>query len=109
MTKGNISIGGTVFGGGKSNSAGQETYDFTFESVTGDANIDINATNYDNGTHTFVIGRSIFGSGNAAKISGDGIVNITNYGTSSNIKNNISIQRAAQVTLNNCWIYLEGT
>lgn len=109
LTKGNINIGGTVFGGGKSNTAGSENYDFTFESVTGDANIDINATNYDNGTHTFTIGKSVFGSGNAAKISGDGIVNITNYGSSSNVKNNISIQRAAQVTLNNCWMYLEGT
>ena len=106
---GDINIGGTVFGGGKSNSAGQETYDFTFESVTGDANIDINATNYDNGSYTFTIGRSVFGSGNAAKISGDGIVNITNYGTASNIKNNVSIQRATTVTLNNCNMYLVGT
>lgn len=109
LTIGDINIGGTVFGGGKSNSAGQETYDFTFESVTGDAHIDIDATNYDNGSYTFTIGRSVFGSGNAAKISGDGIVNITNYGTASNIKNNVSIQRAAQVTLNNCNIYLVGT
>ena len=109
MTKGSISIGGTVFGGGKSNTAGSETYDFTFESVTGNANIDIDATTYDNGTHTFTIGRSIFGSGNAAKISGYGIVNIKNYGTASNIKNNISIQRATRVTLDNCHVFLEGT
>ena len=109
MTKNNISIGGTVFGGGKSNTAGSENYDFTFESVTGDANIDINASGYDNGTHTFTIGRSVFGSGNAAKISGDGIVNISNYGSSSNIKENVSIQRAAQVTLDNCFIAFSGT
>ncbi len=120
MTKGNIKIGGntnpsdqyetlgTVFGGGKSNLAGSANYDFTFESVTGDANIDIDATGYDNGTHTFEIINSVFGSGNAAKISGDGIVNITNYGTSSNIKNNISIQRATIVTLDNCNIALVG-
>ena len=95
---------GTVFGGGKSNSAGSTNYDFTFESVTGDATLDINATGYDSGSgaHTFNILRSIFGSGNAAKISGDGIVNIINYGTASNVKNNVSIQRASQVTLNNC-------
>ena len=125
MTDGNIKIGddtdidqqtglpthGTVFGGGKSNTAGSANYDFTFESVTGDANIDINATGYDsgNGSHTFNIMRSVFGSGNAAKISGDGIVNIINYGTASNIKNNVSIQRASQVTLNNCHMYLAGT
>ena len=109
MTKGNINIGGTVFGGGKSNTAGSATYDFTFESVTRDANIDIDATGYNNGTYVFNIGKSIFGSGNAAKISGYGIVNIKNYGTSSNIKENISIQRATRVTLDNCNIFLEGT
>ena len=109
MTQGNIHIGGTVFGGGKSNTAGSETYDFTFESVTGDANIDIDATGYDNGTYTFNIDKSIFGSGNAAKISGYGIVNIKNYGSASNIKENISIQRASRVTLDNCHMYLEGT
>lgn len=126
MTEGNITIGdasvhdpintdqplkGTVFGGGKSNSAGSTNYDFTFESVTGDATLDIDATGYDagSGTHTFDILRSIFGSGNAAKISGDGIVNIINYGTSSNVKNNVSIQRATTVTLNNCHMYLVGT
>lgn len=109
MVKGNIYIGGTVFGGGKSNTAGSENYDFTFESVTRDAYIDINAAGYDNGTYTFDINKSIFGSGNAAKISGYGIVNILNYGSSSNIKNNVSIQRASQVTLDNCYIALEGT
>ena len=109
IIKNNISIGGTVFGGGKSNTAGSETYDFTFESVTGDANIDINASGYDNGTYTFNIGKSVFGSGNAAKISGYGIVNISNYGSTNNVKNNISIQRASQVTLDNCVMYLEGT
>ena len=109
MAQGNIHIGGTVFGGGKSNTAGSETYDFTFESVTGDANIDIDATGYDNGTYTFNIDKSVFGSGNAAKISGYGIVNIKNYGSASNIKENVSIQRASRVTLDNCHIFLEGT
>ncbi len=109
MLKGTINIGGTVFGGGKSNSAGSETYDFSFESVTGDANIDIDATGYDDGTYSFNIGKSVFGSGNAAKISGYGIVNITNYGTASSVKENVSIQRATTVTLNNCHMYLEGT
>ena len=111
MLNGNIAIGGTVFGGGKSNTAGSATYDFTFESVTGNANIDIDATGYNGGnnTYTFDIQKSIFGSGNAAKISGYGIVNIKNYGTSSNIKENISIQRATRVTLDNCHMFLEGT
>lgn len=109
LAQGNIEIAGTVFGGGKSNTAGSEDYDFTFESVTGDVNIDINANGYDNGTYTFNIGQSIFGSGNAAKISGNGYIRISNYGASDNLKENISIQRATQVTLDNCGIYLEGT
>ena len=109
MAQGNINITGTVFGGGKSNSAGTEDYDFTFESVTGDANIDIDAQGYDNGTYTFNIGGSIFGSGNAASISGNGYIRVSNYGTPTAIKENISIQRATEVTLNNCGIYLEGT
>ncbi len=109
LAQGNIEIGGTVFGGGKSNSAGSEDYDFTFESVTGDVNIDINANEYDNGTYTFNIGKSIFASGNAAKISGNGYIRVSNYGSADNLKNNISIQRATQVTLDNCGMYLEGT
>ena len=109
LVTGNILISGTIFGGGKSNSAGSENYDFTFESVTGDVNIDINADGYDNGTYTFAIKGSIFGSGNAAKISGKGYVNISNYGTSTNLKENISIQRATQVVLNKCGMYLTGT
>lgn len=109
LAQGNIEIAGTVFGGGKSNTAGSEDYDFTFESVTGDVNIDINANGYDNGTYTFNIGQSIFGSGNAAKISGNGYIRVSNYGSADNLKENVSIQRATQVTLDNCGIYLEGT
>lgn len=109
LAQGNINIAGTVFGGGKSNTAGSEDYDFNFESVTKDVTIDINADGYDNGTYTFVIGGSIFGSGNAAKISGNGYVTVSNYGTEDSLKNNISIQRATKVTLNNCGMYLSGT
>lgn len=109
LSKGNINITGTIFGGGKSNSAGSEDYDFNFESVTGDVHIDINADGYDDETNTFNIEGSIFGSGNAAKISGNGYINILNYGTADNLKDNISIQRATEVTLNNCGIYLSGT
>ena len=109
LTKGRIQINGTVLGGGKSNNAGSANYDFSFESVTKDVFIDINASGYDNGTDTFNISGSVFGSGNAAKISGDGYVNITNYGTASNIKENISIQRATKVIIDNSHIYLSGT
>ena len=109
FTKKSINISGTVFGGGKSNNAGSENYDFTFESVTQDVFIDINANGYDNGTDLFKISGSVFGSGNAAKISGNGYINITDYGTTSNIKQNVSIQRATKVIIDNSNIYLAGT
>lgn len=38
-----ISIGGTVFGGGEANASGSENYDFTFISVTKGININIDA------------------------------------------------------------------
>lgn len=109
LEKKTINIGGTVFGGGKSNLVGSENYDFSFESVTGDVNIVINAYGYDNGVDDFDILGSIFGSGNAAKISGDGYINISNYGANNNIKENISIQRATQVVLDNSTIHFAGT
>ena len=110
MVDGNIHVGGTVFGGGKSNTAGSETYDFTFESVTGDAYIDIDAGGFNGqGQNTLSIDKSIFGSGNAAKISGYGMVTIKNYGTATDLKENISIQRATRVILDNCHMYLKGT
>lgn len=109
LQQGTIDIAGTVFGGGKSNTAGSEDYDFSFESVIGNTYIDINAEDYDNGTYTFDIRKSIFGAGNAATMSGDGYINITNYGKASDIKQNISIQRATTVTIDNSVMYLEGT
>ena len=108
LEKGNILIAGTVFGGGKSNSAGAEEYDYAFESVIGNTYIDIDANGY-SGTTDLEIMKSIFGSGNAATMTGNGYVNILNYGTSAQMKDNISIQRATNVTISNSHIYLEGT
>lgn len=99
-----INIQGTIFGGGKSNAAGSEDYDFTFESVTGDVNIDINSKDIE-----LNIGTSIFASGNAAKISGNGYVKISNYGTYENPKQLTSIQRASEVTIDNSTLWILGT
>ncbi len=109
LTQGNIAISGTVFAGGKSNSAGSENYDFTFESVTGDVYIDIDAATYATNNKQFNIDGSIFGSGNAAKISGVGYIKILNYGTTSEPKRNISIQRAYEVIIDNSCMRLDGT
>lgn len=99
-----INIAGTVFGGGEANASGSEDYDFSFISVTIGINININGQGHNN----FNIGGSIFGSGNASSTEGYSYINISNYGTSSDVKKNISIQRANIVTLNNSYIELEG-
>ncbi len=108
LIKGNIKIGGTVFGGGRANTAGSDDYDFTFESVIGNTYVNIDGEGYDDGTYTFDLGKSIFGAGNAATMTGEGYINIKNYGASSQSKENVSIQRATVVTLDNCRITLAG-
>ena len=104
LKKGNIHISGTVFGGGEANAAGSEIYDFSFISVTTGININIDASSHS----TFDIDGSIFGSGNASSTSGYSNVYIKNYGTESNYKTNVSIQRAQNVTLDNSVIELVG-
>ena len=102
--KGNISISGTVFGGGEANASGSEVYDFDFISVTKGIIINIDG----NGHSTFDINGSIFGSGNASRTTGYSRIYINNYGSDSNIKNNVSLQRADLAVLNNSHIALSG-
>ncbi|MBR3489981.1 MAG: hypothetical protein IKH36_00675 [Bacilli bacterium] len=104
LTKGNINIAGTVFGGGEANASGSEVYDFSFISVTTGITINIDAASH----NTFDIDGSIFGSGNASSTSGYSNILIKNYGTESNYKTNVSIQRASSVTLENSVIELIG-
>lgn len=99
-----IDIGGTVFGGGEANASGSEIYDFDFISVTKGIIINIDGKNHTD----FDIHGSIFGSGNASSTSGYSRVYINNYGSDSDIKNNISLQRADVVVLNNSHISLSG-
>lgn len=99
-----ISIGGTVFGGGEANASGSEEYDFSFISVTVGININIDANGYDN----FTIDGSIFGSGNASSSGGYSYINLHNYGTNDDVKRNISIQRANVLTLDNSYVELKG-
>lgn len=104
LNKYNIDIGGTVFGGGEANASGDENYDFSFISVTNGIEINIDADTYEE----FIIGKSIFGSGNASTTTGTSIINLRNYGTYKSPKSNVSIQRANTVTLDNCAIWLAG-
>ena len=101
---GNIKIGGTIFGGGEANESGSEVYDFSFISVTKGIDIEIDG----NGHNKFAIKGSIFGSGNASSTSGESYITIKNYGTPDSPQNNVSIQRATCVTINNSAISLSG-
>ena len=103
-TKGNIVIGGTVFGGGEANESGSEVYDFDFISVTKGIIINIDG----NGHSVYDIKGSIFGSGNASRTTGYSRIYINNYGSESDIKNNVSLQRADLAVLNNSHMALSG-
>ena len=104
LVKGDIYIGGTVFGGGEANASGSANYDFSFISVTVGIDIKIDGNGHDN----FDIDGSIFGSGNASSTTGYSYIDIDNYGTLSDIKRNISIQRANKVKISNSYIALKG-
>ena len=104
LEKGDIHIGGTVFGGGEKNAQGSEIYDFSFISVTKGIEIYINGDTY----NVFNIDGSIFGSGNASSTSGTSIIDIKNYGTVQNPKYNVSIQRTNTCTISNSAIALDG-
>ncbi|MDO5555528.1 MAG: hypothetical protein Q4G09_02420 [Clostridia bacterium] len=105
LTKSNLYIKGTIFGGGESNAAGEEEYDYTYPSVTEGIFINIDATGYT----VFNTTGSIFGSGNASSSGGGSTINIKNYGTIDNPQHNISIQRATEVVIDNSSIILSGT
>lgn len=104
LERGDVSIVGTVFGGGEANEAGDENYDFSFISVTDGTDILIDG----NGHTNFAITGSIFGSGNASSTSGESYMTIKNYGTPDNPQMNISLQRANLVTIINSAISLSG-
>ena len=109
LTESNLYIKGTVFGGGESNASGSETYDWNFISVTDGIDVNINGEGYRNHNHTFVLNGSIFGSGNASSSSGPSNIYIKKLGTRDNPNENISIQRATNLTIDESVIELEGT
>lgn len=104
LSKSDIYIKGTIFGGGEANASGSENYDYSFISVTEGIVMNIDATGY----NSFKTTGSVFGSGNASSTSGESYINIKNYGTIDNPQSNISIQRATTVTLDNSSIKLSG-
>ena len=104
LTKGDIQIAGTVFGGGEANASGSENYDYSFISVTQGIDMYI-----DGNQHNLLdIKGSIFGSGNASSTTGPSHIYIKNYGTAYNTRSNVSIQRADTVVIDNSAIALSG-
>ena len=104
LTTGNISITGTIFGGGEANASGSEIFDWSFISVTNGIDMVI-----DGSEHTiFNSTGSIFGSGNASSSGGVSNLTIRNYGTRANPQKNISIQRANHVVISNSVIDFSG-
>lgn len=138
-TKSKILITGTVYGGGEQMDP-SKPYNFDTVSVEGNITITIDGTGYDTSeTDTIDILGSIFGSGNASRaglpngtddqgkpkyIQNNGNVIIRNYGSASNVKSLVSIQRAGeqnkntgvagltidnQVLIDNSYISISGT
>ena len=101
-----ITIEGTVFGGGESNAEGSETYDWKFKSVIGSININIDGTGYT--ADTFRMFGSIFGSGNASSSEGTSTIYVKKLGSVSDPSQNLSIQRTDLLTIDNSHMELEG-
>ena len=99
-----ISITGTVYGGGDAKPAGSDEYTFNFLSVTNGTVVTIDGLNHTN----FSIDGSLFGSGNNSSVDGGATLYIKNYGTLNNCKYNISIQRATVAVIDNSCIEIEG-
>ena len=104
LNKSAINISGSIFGGGEANASGSSVYDYSYISVTVAIDVNINGKGYDN----FIINGSIFGSGNASSTSGVSNIKISNYGTLTDPKHNISIQRTDLLVLDNSAIVLSG-
>ena len=104
IIKNDITVLGTIFGGGEANAAGSENYDYSFISVTNGISVNIDGDTYNN----INLSGSIFGSGDASSTSGTSNINIKNYGTYDSPKNNISIQRTNKLIIDNSNIHLTG-
>ena len=108
--KGDIIIGGEIYGAGEAIKVGNDGYENSEFSVTQttDINIDGAGYNQENG-NVLQFSKNIFGSGNASRPITPGSVTIRNFGTRANPYRIVSIQRAGDVRLDNCSFYLAGT
>ncbi len=103
-TVSDITINGTIFGGGEANAAGSEIFDYDAISVTKGIDILIDGSGYSN----LNLYGSIFGSGDASRSDGYSYITIKNYGSFDNPHRNLSIQRTEILTIDNSNILLIG-
>ena len=99
-----LTIKGTVFGGGEANASGSDTYDYSFISVTKSITVNVDGENFNN----LNINGSIFGSGNASSNAGVSTINVNNFGSDDNPKRVTSIQRTNNLNINNSGLILKG-
>ena len=97
-------IRGTVFGGGNTTDNGS-TFDASDPFVMGNSEVSVEATGYD--TANFNITKSIFGDGNMCTVKGSRTVRLKDYEAVGS-QSNTSIQRADNLTMENCRLELTG-
>ena len=98
----NLTIDGTVFGGGNTTDNG-DTFDASNPFVMGSAQVRIDAS----AGPDLKIGKSIFGDGNMCTVDGDRAITIINYNQSGSLVNT-SIQRATSLILDKSNLELAG-
>ena len=103
-TASDITIKGTIFGGGEANAEGSEIFDYDAISVTKGIDILIDGSEYNN----LNLYGSIFGSGDASRSDGYSYITIKNYGTFDSPHRNLSIQRTQILTIDNSNVLLIG-
>ncbi len=106
---GDISVTGTIFGGGEANEAGSDVYDYNAISVTKGITVLVDGTGYGPNDLDFVVTGSIFGSGNASSSAGPSSIYIRKLGERGTPDTAVSIQRADIVTLDDSHLELTGT
>ena len=104
LTKTDIQIDGSVYGGGESNESGSPTYDWNAYSVMKGIDVNIDGTDYSN----FGVHGNIFGSGNASTSKGYSYVDIKNVGTASKPNTLLSIQRTDVCTIDSSYVEVIG-
>ncbi|MGN1384559.1 MAG: beta strand repeat-containing protein [Clostridia bacterium] len=96
LTDGDINIAGNIYGGAKATTT-------SHIGVTGNADVNINGNE-----QSITISNSIFGDGENSTVSETKNITIKNYGTSTELKQLVSIEKATQALIENSAIHLIG-